>query len=82
MFSERTLHRRTTKDLGQECRGSKPTDSVLSLELIPYDRFAHTEDELHVLCKCTTYNNIRPDLLRRDSRRGSVSYLSGMQTNN
>ena len=22
-----------------------------------------TEDELHVLCKCTTYNNIRPDFL-------------------
>ena len=33
-----------------------------------------TEDELHVLCKCTTYNNIRPDLLRGDSLRGSVSW--------
>ena len=34
-----------------------------------------TEDELHVLC-CTTYNNIRPDSLRRDGL-GVVFLTSG-----
>ena len=45
--------------------------------------FPHeTEDELHVLCKCTTYNNIRPDFLRRDGLRSSVPYHSVMDTTN
>ena len=41
-----------------------------------------TEDGLHVLCKCTTYNNIRPDFLRRDGLRSSVPYHSVMETTN
>ena len=39
-----------------------------------------TKDELHVLCKCTTYNNIRPDILRRDGLQGSVPYHSVIET--
>ena len=41
-----------------------------------------TEDDLHVLCKCTTYNNIRPDFLRRDGLRSSVPYHSVIDTTN
>ena len=41
-----------------------------------------TEDELHVLCKCTTYNNIRPDFLRHDGLRSGVPYHSVMETTN
>ena len=41
-----------------------------------------TEEELHVLCKCTMYNNIRPDFLRRDGLRSSVPYHSDMETTN
>ena len=41
-----------------------------------------SEDELHVLCKCTTYNNIRPDFLRRDGLRSSVPYHAVMETTN
>ena len=39
-----------------------------------------TEDELHVLCKCTTYSNIRPEFLRRDGLRSSVPHHSVMET--
>ena len=41
-----------------------------------------TEDELHVLCKCTTYNNIRSDFLRRDGLWSSVPYHLVMETTN
>ena len=41
-----------------------------------------TEDELRVLCKCTTYNNIRPDCLRRDGLRSGVPYHSVRETTN
>ena len=41
-----------------------------------------TEDELHVLCKCTTYNNIRHGFLRRDGLWSSVPYHSVMETTN
>ena len=49
-----------------------------SCPFCPYE----TEDELHVLCKCTTYNDIRPDFLRRDGLRSSVPYHSVMETTN
>ena len=38
-----------------------------------------TEDELHVLCKCITYNHIRPNFLRRDGLRSGVPYHSVME---
>ena len=41
-----------------------------------------TEDELLVLCKCTTHNNIRSDFLRHDGLRSSVPYHSIMETTN
>ena len=69
------------KDFGQECRGSKPTVSVLIPELIPHARFAHTRQRMNCMF-CATYNNIGPYFLRRDGLRGSVSYHSVMKTTN
>ena len=41
-----------------------------------------TEDELHVLCKCTMYNNIRPDFLRLGGLQDNVPYYSIRETTN
>ena len=46
----------------------------------PLTRVSKTE--LHVLCKCTMHNNIRPDFLRRDGLRSSVPYHSVIETTN
>ena len=41
-----------------------------------------TKDELHVLCKRTMYNIIRPDFLRRDGLQCSVPYHLVIKTTN
>ena len=41
-----------------------------------------TKDELHVLCKRTMYNIIRPDFLRRDGLQGSVPCHLVIKTTN
>ena len=83
MFNERTLQRRIIKiwgrsvvDQSHSFRFNPGADT--SCPFFPHE----TEDEQHVLCKCTTNNNIRPDLLRRDGLRGGVSYHSVMETTN
>ena len=40
----------------QECRGSKPTDSVSTLELIPHAGFAHTRQRRDVLQGSVPYH--------------------------